>query len=130
MPVVVIIADPPLPAPRGPLSAALIAYLGGASPTLPCRPVRSIDAIADDDLQLALYCCYELHYRGFLGVPDEYEWDPALLGLRGGLERTFLTALRADVEPGTDVDAEVAGLLVEPPSGTDGTGVSHHLLRE
>jgi hypothetical protein len=83
-----------------------------------------------DDLQLALYCCYELHYRGFFGVADECEWDPALLGLRAALERVFLTALRTDVEPGTDVDAEVAGLLVEPDSGTDSAGVSHHLLRE
>jgi hypothetical protein len=86
-----------------------------------------------DDLHLALYCCYELHYRGFFGVADECEWDPALLGLRGVLERIFLTALRADVEPGNDVDTEVAGLLVEPgggPDDTDGTGVSHHLLRE
>ena len=27
--------------------------------------VRTDDALTDEDLQLALYCCYELHYQGF-----------------------------------------------------------------
>jgi hypothetical protein len=79
------------------------------------------------DLQLALYCCYELHYRGFTGVGDDLEWDADLLGFRGALERVFLDALRADVEPGTDVAAELDALLVEP---VDGRGVSYHLRRE
>jgi hypothetical protein len=80
-----------------------------------------------DDLQLALYCCYELHYQGFAGVDDELEWDLGVLGIRQELERRFLAALRADVESGTDVAAEVDALLVEQP---DGVGVSHHLRRD
>jgi hypothetical protein len=80
-----------------------------------------------DDLQLALYCCYELHYQGFAGVDDEREWDLGVLGIRQELERRFLAALRADVESGTDVAAEVDALLVEQP---DGVGVSHHLRRD
>ena len=28
------------------------------------------------DLQLALYMCYELHYRGFSGVDPTWEWNP------------------------------------------------------
>jgi hypothetical protein len=80
-----------------------------------------------EDLQLALYCCYELHYQGFVGVDDDREWDLELLGVRGELERRFLTALRADVEPGVGVWAEVEALLVESP---DDTGVSHHLRRD
>ncbi|HEX2298097.1 MAG TPA: iron-containing redox enzyme family protein [Pseudonocardiaceae bacterium] len=118
---------PLLPRARGPLSAAVLARLRGA----PAPGAAEIDvAAADpygDDLQLALYCCYELHYRGFVGVDDDREWDPAVLGLRRELERSFLTSLRADVEPGTDVAGEIAALLVEP---VDAVGVSHHLHRE
>ena len=60
-----------------------------------------------EDLQLALYCCYELHYRGFAGISADLEWDPRLLGLRRHLERTFLAALRADVPGGPDVTGEI-----------------------
>ena len=40
---------------------------------------RSAKGAADEDLQLALYVAYELHYRGFEGVPPEMEWDPSVL---------------------------------------------------
>ena len=46
-------------------------------------------AIDAEDLQLALYCCYELHYRGFDGVDERWEWEPSLLALRAELERRF-----------------------------------------
>ncbi|MGH4025302.1 MAG: iron-containing redox enzyme family protein, partial [Pseudonocardiaceae bacterium] len=113
------------PRPRGPLSAAVLALLRGDS--APAVPDAAAADPYGDDLQLALYCCYELHYRGFAGVDDDREWDPAVLGLRRDLERAFLAALRADVEPGTDVAGEVAALLVEP---VDAVGVSHHLYRD
>jgi hypothetical protein len=116
---------PPLPEPRGPLSAAVInALCGGTTDIDPARAVRA-DPYGDD-LQLALYCLYELHYRGFAGVSDDAEWDPALLAVRAAAEREFLAALRKGVEPSDDVDAEVSALLVEP---VDGRGVSHHLRR-
>jgi hypothetical protein len=51
------------------------------------------DPLADDDLHLALYCCYELHYRGFEEVDERWEWDPALLALRARLEGMFEGAL-------------------------------------
>jgi hypothetical protein len=57
-------------------------------------PATPIDPITDDDFQLALYLCYELHYQGFLEVPDEREWDPAVLAIRASLERAFEGALR------------------------------------
>ena len=37
--------------------------------------------MTDEDLQLTLAICYELHYRGFDGVDDAWEWDPELLSL-------------------------------------------------
>lgn len=116
---------PALPQPRGPLSAAVLTMLRGDPE--PADGTAAADPYGDD-LQLALYCCYEMHYRGFAGVPDEREWDVALLGLRRAMEQRFLEALRADVEPDDDVDAAVAALLVEPVG--DVRGVSHHLRRD
>jgi hypothetical protein len=51
------------------------------------------DPLSDEDLHLALYCCYELHYRGFEGVDERWEWDPVLLALRARMEAVFETAL-------------------------------------
>ena len=114
---------PALPQSRGPLSAAVLARLGGAE--VPEVRVEDADPFGDD-LQLALYVCYELHYRGFDGVPDDLEWDPSLLGLRRRLEDVFLTALREAVAGGDDVAGEVDPLLVEH---VDAPGVSHHLRK-
>ena len=44
------------------------------------------------DVQLTLYVCYELHYRGFAAVDPGWEWNPGLLHLRARLEDAFLTA--------------------------------------
>jgi hypothetical protein len=45
-----------------------------------------VDLLSDDDVQLALYVMYELFYRGFEGVDDEWEWSPELLGARRLIE--------------------------------------------
>ena len=115
---------PELPPARGPLSAALLEYLRGAGPlpghTDPGDPYG-------DDPQLALYLCYELHYRGFAGVPDDAEWDPDLLRLRATLEHRFLAALRADTPGHASLDDALGALLVEP---AEGTGVTHFLRAE
>jgi hypothetical protein len=102
--------EPRLPDPRGPLTRELFACLRLAphsvSPADITAPPASPDPLADDDLQLALYACYELHYRGFDGVDPDWEWDPSLLALRAGLEARFEAGLREAIggpEP-TDVD--------------------------
>jgi len=64
------------------------------------------DPLADEDLQLALYVMYELHYRGFAGVDERWEWWPPLLALRARLEDVFEAALRAAVPPPADEGAE------------------------
>ncbi len=79
---------PLLPPARGPLSAAVIAYLRGGGPLPRPADAEAADPYGDD-LQLALYLCYELHYRGFAGVPPDTEWDPDLLRVRAALERRF-----------------------------------------
>lgn len=79
------------------------------------------------DLQLALYMCYELHYRGFSGVDPTWEWNPALLHLRAQLERAFLTGVRRDVgpiDPEHTAVAEMDRLSTEP---ADGDGPSYYL---
>ncbi|MFJ2909944.1 iron-containing redox enzyme family protein [Streptomyces sp. NPDC087228] len=83
-----------LPKPRGPVTEALLHALVDEPGPFPIPPVVADDPVADDDLHLALYVCYELHYRGFSGVDDRWEWQPSLLDLRGQLERKFETALR------------------------------------
>ncbi|WP_375486415.1 iron-containing redox enzyme family protein [uncultured Mycobacterium sp.] len=79
------------------------------------------------DLQLALYMCYELHYRGFAGVDPTWEWSPALLHLRAELERAFLAGVRRDVgpiEPDHTAVAEMDALSMEP---VNGDGPSYYL---
>ncbi|WP_059005673.1 iron-containing redox enzyme family protein [Streptomyces specialis] len=115
-----------LPAARGELSAAVIETLGGGGLALPGEVPEDTDPYGED-LHLALYLCYELHYRGIDGVDDGWEWDPDLLRLRGGLERRFLDALRRDVPVHDDVASALEELLVEP---VHGTGVSHYLREE
>jgi hypothetical protein len=51
-----------LPTPRGATSRALLDALARPPHAPVGVPVGAPeDPLADDDLQLALYCCYELH---------------------------------------------------------------------
>src|SRR3954449_2045481 len=85
---------PALPNPRGPITDALFASLRRPPHSFGALPAPdSARAEADEDVQLALYCCYELHYRGFADVEPDLEWDPEVLGLRRGLEAAFIDAL-------------------------------------
>lgn len=87
--------SPHLPTPRGPLSSALVAHLSDGE-ALGAPTLGRLDALTDDDLHLALWCCYELHYRGFDGVDDAHEWDAEVLAFRAVLEDAFEAALRAE----------------------------------
>jgi hypothetical protein len=95
-----------LPEPRGPLSEALCRDLATRT-ALSAATIEHADRVAaggactltDEDLQISLAVLYELHYRGFDGVSEDWEWDPALLRLRAGLERRHLAALRDRVGP-------------------------------
>jgi hypothetical protein len=84
------------PSPRGPLTEYLAARLGSPPRTLADWPEPGDDVLYGEDGALALYSLYELHYRGFAGVDDGWEWEPSLLRLRAGLERSFLERLRAE----------------------------------
>ena len=88
---------PQLPIPRGPLSEVLLHALHD-----PPRPALRVDlpgelaaeGVLREDTQLALYVLYELHYRGFAGVDERWEWNPGLLALRSELEAGFEATLR------------------------------------
>jgi hypothetical protein len=107
------------PAPRGPWTEALLALLGTSEPRLASLPdSESLDPLGDDDMQLALYLCYELHYAGIEGVDDRLEWNPVVLMLRAALETEFEQALR-ELVPAIDaggiasVGAELQRLVRE-----------------
>lgn len=121
-------AEPALPTARGPLSAGVAAALAATGQGPPAvRLVADADPYGED-LHLALYTLYELHYRGFPGVGEDREWDPALMPLRRALEERFLGALRADVPAGRGTDEVFGELLVEPTDHRG--GVAHHLEHE
>ncbi|MGW2278501.1 iron-containing redox enzyme family protein [Streptomyces sp. NPDC001770] len=115
--------SPELPCARGPLSEAVLARLRGAGGLPQPGDARAADPYGED-LHLALYACYELHYRGFAGVDPDLEWDPDLLAVRRGAEDSFLTALRRDATGAGSLEDALAGLLVEP---VHGQGVSDFL---
>jgi pyrroloquinoline quinone (PQQ) biosynthesis protein C len=121
-----------LPAPRGATTEALLAALRKPPHHLP--PIAlpdGPDPLADEDLQLALYCCYELHYRGLPGVDERWEWSPSLLALRGALEERFESALRAEVgpvgPPPAPEEMDVALRAIE--RADDAPSLSRHLER-
>ncbi|GAA0282232.1 iron-containing redox enzyme family protein [Cryptosporangium japonicum] len=82
----------------------------------------------DEDLQLALWVLYELHYRGFDGVDPDWEWDPQLLALRARLEAHFVDGLRAAVP--APPDAPVARALSTLANADTGPSMSRFLQRK
>lgn len=108
-----------LPLPRGPLSAAVVAALSGATELDRCDLARQVqlpadtDWLTDDDVHLALWSMYELHYRGFDGVDPAWEWDPGLLAVRRELEARFEAELRRRTEPHVAATVVAEGDLAE-----------------
>ncbi|WP_326820752.1 iron-containing redox enzyme family protein [Streptosporangium sp. NBC_01756] len=114
-----------LPAPRGPVTALIFEHLTRRPHAFDPSSVCSGEpAVEDEDLQLALFVCYELHYRGFDGVDDDWEWNPSLLEARQVLERRFEDGLAEAVPrpvltpsvPMRRVLAELVAAAGEDPS--------------
>src|ERR1700738_974717 len=133
-------APPLLPEPRGPVSAAVVDALRhrtGAAVAAPRPrpgaveppPLPDGDALADDDLQLALTCCYELHYHSFAGVDPDWEWSPSLLGVRRLLEQSVERGLFEEVgEPTPFPPGEVATALEHLAHAGTGPSPSRWML--
>jgi Iron-containing redox enzyme len=118
-----------LPSPRGPVTEMLMAGLQHAPGTLEAgEPTRFEEPLADEDLQLALYLCYELHYRGLPGVDEGWEWDPSLLALRRDLELEFERGLREAVPPeDSPVPADGIDLALRAIAEEDGPSLSSYI---
>lgn len=130
-----------LPVARGPLSSGVIEALS--------RPaVRDVDGLVaqvrnlpedtdlltDDDLHLALWMLYELHYRGFDGVDAGLEWDPDLIRVRRELEHLFEAELRRRAEPHVagvlEADGDLADRLFDLAAAFEGPSVARFVHRE
>jgi len=93
-----------LPVARGPLSAAVTSSLVDTTPrelssALLDHAVKGAGMLTDDDVQLALWVMYELHYQGFDEVDPAREWEPTVLTARRVIEDAFEQALRAQASP-------------------------------
>ncbi|GIE80641.1 hypothetical protein Aph02nite_65910 [Actinoplanes philippinensis] len=122
------------PAPRGPVSTALISALARAPHDIAAPGFDpSAPALTDEDLQLSLFVMYELAYRGWDGVDDAWEWEPSLIRLRTVAENRFEAALRELAAPYHDeVPAEptataIARTLVAMTENDDGPSLSGYL---
>jgi Iron-containing redox enzyme len=104
-----------LPSPRGPLSEQLFEALEGPlhAPLADPGAIDCADPVADEDLQLALYVAYELHYTAIRGVDERWEWSPSLLSFRGALERPFEEAVAALVPPAEAAELESVGAALQ-----------------
>jgi hypothetical protein len=116
-----------LPPARGPLSAWLTGRLGGRLAPPPEQSTPT-EPWADDDLQLALWCCYELSYRGFDDSPPDAEWDPRILEFRARLEQPWTRWLQATCTPGV-TGAPVSRQLRELIDADTGPALAQHLQR-
>jgi hypothetical protein len=122
-----------IPQPRGARSALLLERLTDAPHDLQ-RPTfePAGDPLTDDDLHLALYLCYELHYRGLPGIDERWEWEPSLLAMRREWETEFEHVLTSAIGPPrdetttTDMDLALRAIL----DADDGPSLSRHLERD
>jgi hypothetical protein len=125
----------------GPLSELVAGLLASPASEAPDASVAATEAegiaaavadpLGDDDLQLALYLCFELHYRSFAGVDPDWEWSPALIAIRNELEGRFLAALEEAVGPIGPVDPDGVGdLLFRLEAEDDGPSLSRYLERQ
>lgn len=122
--------SPRLPAPRGPLTSELFVALAGPPRDVSLPDHDDVDLLDDDDAQLALTCCYELHYRSFAGVPDGWEWEPSLLRFRSGLERAFVGRLVDEIGPPVPATATAVDTALRELADGDGPSLSEFMLRE
>jgi hypothetical protein len=118
-----------LPPGRGSLSEYLIGALGRPPHELATMPLpRREDPLADEDLHLALYLLYELHYRGLPGVDERWEWWPPLLRLRAELEECFEQALLEAVPlRHLDIEPEEIDMALQSVAKKEGRSLSRYI---
>jgi hypothetical protein len=130
------------PRPRGLISIALLDHLTSPPHPLPAvltRHIRELPvtspnaALYDEDLQISLWACYELSYRGFDNVDDAWETEPSLIAVRAALEERFLGALRhltADAPLDPVAPEAIPAALTAVIDADDGPSLATYLQRE
>jgi pyrroloquinoline quinone (PQQ) biosynthesis protein C len=126
-----------LPHARGPVSAFVVALLRGDTDAdaagLPDLLPGDADPLTDEDLHLALWMLYELHYRGFDDALD-LEWDPATIAVRARLETVFEAELRrrtrAYVDDASSVSDDVTEQVLHLVDSVEGPSVARFLQRK
>ena len=122
-----------LPRERGPLSRWVLRTLVEERDHVSRLALGTSPVTEDADAQLALWMIYELAYRGFDVVPDDAEWDPALIGLRRDIEQRFEAELRVATAARlreVDPDAGVGSALFTMVAAEDGPSAAAFLQRE
>jgi pyrroloquinoline quinone (PQQ) biosynthesis protein C len=126
-----------LPRERGPISRHVIHALADGDGQAWPPALGAGEVIGDPDVQLALWMIYELHYRGFDGVPDDREWDLGLITLRKTIERRFELELRARtrerlsaVPPDGDVGSQLLALVAADDAPSPATFMHRRATRE
>ncbi|MGD9961470.1 iron-containing redox enzyme family protein [Nocardioides sp.] len=82
-----------MPKARGEVSEAVFAAL--RDPDRGCQVPLGVRVDDPEDLHIALWALYELHYQGFDDADEDLEWHPDLLRVRLALERRFEADLRS-----------------------------------
>ncbi|AOS64544.1 Iron-containing redox enzyme [Actinoalloteichus hymeniacidonis] len=123
-----------LPAPRGEISAQVIEALRKSPHEFAVGHTHwgtTGSAVEDEDLQLTLFVAYELHYRGFEGVSQRWEWSPSLLALRAAAEDAFEASLRALVPSMEPVSPDgLPASLFALVAADESPSVAAHLQRD
>jgi hypothetical protein len=92
-------------------------------------PVLDVRPSTPEDAAVALWVLHELHYRGFDDVPEDREWDPELVRLRGRLEADLEARLRSRfVRP--EVDSGLVEEFFDWVAAHDGMSVAAHVQRD
>ncbi|MBE0011310.1 iron-containing redox enzyme family protein [Arthrobacter sp. AET 35A] len=135
------------PQPRGPVSSLLLDILNGPEEVQPgaANPREELAALTrdaidatedfafDDDLQLTLFCLFELHYSGIDGTGADWEWHPDLIAVRRLLEQAYESQLRAATtlpDLPSPTSADVAAGLFELTGADGGPSMSRYVAKQ
>ncbi|MET0990093.1 MAG: iron-containing redox enzyme family protein [Glaciihabitans sp.] len=134
--------------PRGPLSATLISILSDSGSLDSDDAATALDQLGgitaaaladtddiltDEDIQLALFLLYGLHYGTTLDSAGVWEWNPTVLACRGQLEAAFEAVLRATIPVPALPEATreaVAAALFALTAPTPKAGLSRFVARK
>ena len=115
-----------LPKPRGAFSERVLAALACGDPsTVTGLP----EPDSEEDAALALWCLFELSYRGFTDVDDRLEWAPELVAVRRDLEADLETRLRSRWSGPPAYDGDFATAFFAEVEGHDGPSLARFVQR-